>query len=117
VENDPLSIECPEPIWPEVFMALYNNSKPVERGFLHYEPGDMTFDEAVRLFETKRIDGRFWFDYWKGRPIKVSFGNDRLYRPDLYDRDNGGPGTVAKFIAQALRRHAEALKSREDVRE
>lgn len=68
----------------EVLAALYNNAKPQGMGFLHYTPDNMTTKQAQELLD-KNIT---YFDYLKGRVMKVEISGDYL-DPWLYDRDNG----------------------------
>ena len=68
----------------DVLAALYNNSQPLGLGFLHYEPTPMTREEAEELLKEYT-----YFDYLKGRVMKVDLKGDIL-NPGLYDRDNGG---------------------------
>ena len=67
----------------EVLAALYNNARPQGMGFLHFTPERMTRDEATKLLERTT-----YFDYLRGRVMKVSLEGDEL-REGLYDRDNG----------------------------
>lgn len=76
-----------------VLAALYNASRPLGMGFLHYNPVPMTVEEAQELLD----QGRTYFDYLKGRVMKVDLGEDEL-DPWGYDRDNG-VGAAAKAIA------------------
>jgi hypothetical protein len=75
----------------EVLAALYNASKPQGMGMLHYDPKPMTTDEASSLV------GQGYFDYLKGRVMKVSLSGDE-FDPWLYDRDNG-TGAAARAIS------------------
>lgn len=68
---------------PEVLAALYNASQPQGLGFLHFTPEDMTVQQAAALLEEHT-----YFDYLRGRVMKVDFSGDEL-DPALYDRDNG----------------------------
>ncbi len=70
----------------EVLAALYNHSKPQGMGILHYIPEDMGKKEAQEILD---IDSDLYFDYLKGRIMKVDLSKDEL-DPCLYDRDNGG---------------------------
>ena len=63
--------------------ALYNASKPQGMGFMHYDSKPMTRQEAEALLEKAT-----YFDYLKGRVMKVDLSGDEL-DPRLYDRDNG----------------------------
>jgi len=66
-----------------VLAALYNASRPLGMGFMHYNPAPMTTEQARALLE-----GCTYFDYLQGRVMKVDLGGDVL-DPWLYDRDNG----------------------------
>lgn len=73
----------------EVLAALYNHARPQGMGYLHYTPKDMTVDEARKMIADIEEGGhRAYFDYVKGRVMKVG-----LYKDDmstvLYNRDNG----------------------------
>jgi hypothetical protein len=68
----------------KVLAALYNNSRPQGMGFLHFTPQDMTEKEAEDLLK----EGTY-FDYLKGRVMKVDLSHDDEFNPWLYDRDNG----------------------------
>lgn len=81
----------------DVLAALYNASRPLGLGFLHYTPNDMTRDEAQ--YEM-RGNPSLYFDYLNGRVMKVDLSKDS-FDPWLYDRDNG-QGAAAKAI-DALR--------------
>lgn len=78
----------------EVLAALYNNSKPQGMGFLHYTPKDMTKEEAQNLLSERAP--RPYFDYLKGRVMKVEIYGDSLH-VELYDRDNG-QGAAARAL-------------------
>lgn len=67
----------------EVLAALYNASKPLGMGILHFDPAPMRAEEAESL-----LKGQTYFDYLKGRVMKVDLSGDEL-DPWLYDRDNG----------------------------
>lgn len=81
-----------------VLAALYNASHPLGMGFLHFTPADMTHDEAAELL--KQAGDRPYFDYLKGRVMKIDLSRDKL-RTGLYDRDNG-EGAAAAAIAHLL---------------
>lgn len=68
----------------KVLAALYNASHPLGMGFLHYDPIPMTEGEADELLKC-----RTYFDYLKGRVMKVDLSNDSEFDERLYDRDNG----------------------------
>jgi len=75
----------------EVLAALYNASHPLGMGFLHYDPKPMSVDEARELLKRQT-----YFDYLKGRVMKVDLSGDTL-ETWLYDRDNG-QGAAAEVI-------------------
>ena len=79
----------------EILAALYNNAKPIGMGFLHYTPEPMTIEAAENLLKENQ-----YFDYLKGRVMKVNLSGDQL-RTELYDRDNG-TGAAAKALAHLL---------------
>lgn len=69
----------------EVLAALYNSAKPQGMGFLHFEAKPMTKEEAQQLLDK----GQTYFDYVKGRVMKIEIGwKDEVYT-ELYNRDNG----------------------------
>lgn len=87
----------------DVLAALYNASKPLGMGFLNYDPTPMDKVEAKEYIEQhtrKFSDGTIscYFDYLKGRVMKVDLGGKYL-DPRLYDRDNG-PGAAERAIAK-----------------
>lgn len=77
----------------EVLAVLYNNAISQGLGFLHYDPKDMTVEEARKILETKT-----YFDYYKGRVMKVDLSKD-TFDPYLYNRDNGS-GLAEKLIEE-----------------
>ncbi len=77
----------------KILAALYNNSQPLGLGFLHYDAKPMTEKEAQEL-----LKGNTYFDYLKGRVMKIDLSSDEL-QTDLYNRDNG-PGRAEKIIKQ-----------------
>lgn len=83
----------------EVLAALYNNSKPQGLGFLHYDPSDMTVEQAEEILK-QTTD----LDYLKGRVMKVNLSSDTGFEEWLYDRDNG-TGAAQRAI-DSLRRVA-----------
>jgi hypothetical protein len=79
-----------------VLAALYNRAKPRGMGIFCYDPNPMTVLEAKEILAT----GKTYFDYIKGRPIKISFLTKSLHFT-LYDRDNG-PGAGEDAVIDAL---------------
>ena len=80
----------------EVLSALYNKSKPLGMGLMHYTPQDMTVLEAERLL----LDNTY-FDYVKGRVMKIDLSGNFL-DPYLYDRDNG-QGAAERALKHLLK--------------
>lgn len=76
----------------EVLAKLYNAARAQGMGLLHYDPQPMTADEAQKILDA----GHKYFDYLKGRVMKVRLGGDTL-DPRLYDRDNG-KGAAARAL-------------------
>ena len=84
----------------EVLAALYNAAVPLGLGFLHYDKRPMTAQEAKAL-----LNSGTYFDYLKGRPLKVDLRDDSEFDEWLYDRDQG-LGKAAKVI-ESLRTGAK----------
>jgi hypothetical protein len=84
----------------ELLAALYNAAKPLGMGYLHYTPEPMPREEAAELL--KQSD---YFDYVKGRVMKVRIRGDEL-SPHMYDRDNGNG--AAQAVVDSLRAKAVA---------
>lgn len=68
----------------DVLRALYDNAKTQGLGFLHYDSAQMSTEEAERL-----LGAGTYFDYVKGRVMKVDLSSDVEFEEWLYDRDNG----------------------------
>ena len=87
----------------EVLCALYNKSKPLGLGILHFTPENLTLKEAREHLE--RSMG--YADYVKGRVIKVKLPeNAESFSPRLYDRDNGEG--AALLALQEYAKHKES---------
>lgn len=84
----------------EVLAALYNASHPQGMGFVQYDPNPMTLDEAQEI-----LTHQTYFDYLKGRVMKISLEGDILSTGG-YDYDNG-PGAAQAAI--------DAIKSGDGV--
>ena len=67
----------------DVLAALYDRAQTQGLGLLHYTPENLAKEEAEALLEMGT-----YFDYLKGRVMKVELSGDEL-DPSLYDRDNG----------------------------
>lgn len=77
----------------EVLAALYNNSRPLGLGILHFQPEPMTKEEAAELLKEQSS-----FDYLKGRLMKIELKEDATeIFEGLYDRDLGA-GACARVI-------------------
>jgi hypothetical protein len=96
----------------QLLAALFNNAAVMGMGYRQDIGRDLTNDEARELVEKaaagERSDdhgrmfglksrGRLYFDYLYGRPLKTDLCSDRI-DPCGYDRDNGGPGTLAGIV-------------------
>lgn len=77
-----------------ILTALYNNSRPMGMGFLNFDPAPMTEAQAAEIIGD---DKHPYFDYVKGRVIKVSLREENGFEERLYDRDNGH-GTAQRAI-------------------
>jgi hypothetical protein len=105
---------------------LFNNSAPLGMGFLQAGAGPdrMTHEQGQELIakaeagqsaaDHARMFGQgvlgrrqLYFDYLYGRLLKVDLSADQV-RADLYDRDNGGPGTFARIVEKLRQEDAHA---------
>ena len=105
----------------DVLAALYNASKPQGMGFMHYDPKPMTRDEAEGLLKQTT-----YFDYLKGRVMKVDLSGDELDTWG-YDHDND-QGAAERAIAELrstgdanasniqAAHHVNTLEAAEDVK-
>jgi hypothetical protein len=80
-----------------VLAALYNASTPLGMGFLQFTPEPMTEDEAEKLIAANTYKNRAYFDYLRGRVMKVEI-NGKTLDPRLYDRDNGHGAAEAALM-------------------
>jgi len=87
----------------DVLAKLYNASRPLGMGFLHFDPKPMTTKEARTILD----GGQTYFDYLKGRVMKVDLSKDTL-DPWLYDRDNG-QGAAERAICANAHPHGTAV--------
>lgn len=90
----------------DILRVLYNNSRPMGLGFLQATEGDLTEQEAQEYINRDVLadndfgqygDDELYFDYVRGRPLKINLTGDE-FDPWGYDRDNGGDGTAARLI-------------------
>lgn len=84
----------------KLLASLYNHAHPQGMGFLQYDPKVMTVEEAQKIID-ECIAGEYslYFDYLKGRVMKVNLTGDILDER-LYDRDNG-PGSAYAAICKS----------------
>jgi len=78
-----------------ILAALYNAAVPMGMGYLHYQPNDMTIEQAKAIINKGDDKTRMFglpasltFDYVMGRPLKIDITGDEL-DTSLYDRDQG----------------------------
>lgn len=91
-----------------ILAALYNRARPGGMGFLHYDPTPMTEeqaqemigrgDDSTAMFGVRLHGDRIYFDYLKGRVMKVDLSGDEL-DTRLFNRDNG-EGAAEEVIAE-----------------
>lgn len=95
-----------------VLAALFNASRPLGMGYLQSHEFAMTFDEARALIAQAEGDllRRMYFDYVRGRVMKLDLKSPDYFDPRLYDRDNGqgAAGRVIKELREADEAEAEA---------
>lgn len=91
-----------------VVAALHNGTRALGMGALHDLCRDMTADEARTELEARRVTGKpMRFDYYHGRPLKVSVGDGKISGVWLYDRVAGTGkcrAVVDKLRAQQAQR-------------
>lgn len=76
-----------------VLMALYDRAQIQGMGVLRYTPESLAEADATKL-----LSQRTYFDYLRGRVMKVRIAGDTL-DPRLYDRDNGDGAAAAAIDA------------------
>lgn len=84
----------------KILAALYNNSKPLGMGALHFDPQPMTEQEAQELLDS----GQTHFDYLKGRVMKIDLSGDKLSTWG-YNRDIGE--NAAETVLAKLKEEGE----------
>lgn len=95
----------------DVLAALYNAAGCFGMGAMQFVPGDMTREDALNAIgggddlarnfpDLPRRKQELYFDYLKGRVMKVDLSGDVL-DSRLYDRDNGD-GAAARALAPLL---------------
>jgi hypothetical protein len=74
----------------ECLSRLYNKAQCQGMGFLHFDPKPMTLKEAEEIIKYREDNKMgFYFDYLKGRVMKVDLRDGGIVSLVLYDRDNG----------------------------
>jgi len=68
----------------EVLAALYSGAGPLGVGFMRFDEGAMSVEEAQAILDK----GQTYFDYLKGRVMKIDLSSDML-DTKLYNRNNG----------------------------
>jgi hypothetical protein len=100
----------------ELLAALYNRAIVLGLGALHADPADMTAEEAAtHIAQAKHPRAKsesIYFDYLKGRVMKVDIGGDEMTTA-VYNRDMG-PG-AAEAVVAALRAKSPPPKSSQPV--
>ena len=95
-----------------VLASLYNHSHPQGMGFLHFDSKPMTEADAQKMIDemnesAKKLSEEYshikplrplYFDYVKGRVIKVDL-NDDAFDERMYDRDNF-PGAAFEAVCE-----------------
>lgn len=97
---------------PFVLASLYNHCrKGGGIAALHYDATPMTVEEAQTIID-ERLKGEeenaswaLYFDYLKGRPMKISVGEELDFR--LYNRDSG-PGMGERATSEGLEAYRKA---------
>jgi len=92
----------------ELVLALHQNTRPL--GFGHLHDKNLSLEEVKAHLDEYRSKGLvqtfggYSFDYFYGRPLKVTLDvNAKMLRcADLYDRD-AGPG-LAEHVIKTLRK-------------
>lgn len=57
----------------KVAQVAYNLSRPQGLGFLHYQPGEISLDQAKTLVKPSPFDGLvLYLDYVAGRAVKMA---------------------------------------------
>ena len=94
----------------EVLAALFNASKQQGMGFFDTSgAGWMSVDEARKytdsVLEREGLHSSgLYFDYLRGRVMKVDLAGDEL-NPRLYDRDNGHGAALRALASLISKKH------------
>ena len=82
----------------EVLATLYNASKVQGRGIFQADGKLMTTEDAEWIL--KENEGDTYFDYLKGKVMKIDVGQEEL-NTRLYNRDNG-EGAAERALSKLL---------------
>jgi len=85
----------------EVLAALFNNAKSQGMGIYYSSSDPMPKEDAQEILDS----GQTYFDYLKGRVLKVELKGDEL-QTGLYDRDNG-QGEASRALRLLLNTNAK----------
>ena len=77
----------------DVLAALYNAARPQGLGFLHYDSKPMERKQAEKLLEQT-----IYFDYLKGRAVKLDMSGEKLDTTSY--NQNNGPGLAEQIIKE-----------------
>lgn len=83
-----------------VLAALYNNARVQGLGFLQASNKPMQESEAAKILKEQT-----YFDYLKGRVMKINLANDEV-NTWLYNRDNG-EGEAERVIEELRSKQPE----------
>ncbi len=86
-------VDCTGLAKEDVLAHLYNNAKPLAIGYFQAKTEPMGVQEAK-----SQLSKNSYFDYLYGRPLKINFSDYPFMDSHLYDRDQGGPGTMKGLI-------------------
>lgn len=78
-----------------VLRLIYENSKPLGLGIFQYDPDPLSYEEAVKIYDEHKPYDLF-FDYLKGRCLKVDFSTfpklDLFY--PIYEHGSDFPNKI-----------------------
>lgn len=83
----------------EVLAALYNASQVQGMGIFQANSKVMTIETADTILQEMR--GETYFDYLKGKVMKIDIGVDEL-NTRLYNRDNG-EGAAERALSKLIK--------------
>lgn len=78
-----MSYNCEDLKKEDVFLALYNNAKPLGLGMLHFKKNDVTLEEAKEL-----VKNQSRFEYHNGRVMNILFDKYPIINTHGYNQDN-----------------------------